>query len=315
MIIRDRRIFLVLYRMQVCILDHDGSRVLTKYHFGADEALKNKLRNFSKESGTVLIFPHPHDLDCFFVAIRGWLGRDPLSEDEDVSDCGSADYAKRLIVAEFKGSLHIATYQDPWETFSRADDKIDFADEAEALDDMGTYATGHWRLEGRDRRAVEIAGAPPLPKGFARYDIQTCFNTITREFGIQRHLIPSGARDHKCGAPWNLQNFIPYVPEPGLLKIRRFDAADADSYPTRSSRPETNGERVDFSRDWTIRSPVVDEFAEQSCRFYHDEDFTVMLLEELHLVYVWSYVDDEEAWGAVRPSSALQELREAMELD
>ena len=316
MIVRDRRIFLVLYGMQVCVLDHDGSRVLTKHYFKANEGFE-LFRGFFTDNGTVVIFPHPHDPDRFFVAIKGWLNRDPPSEDEDLSegDSGMSEPTNYLIVREFVGSLHIATYKDSWLSCPVMDEDICFSTEAEALDDQGTYATGHWSIERTDDKGLKAAGLPPPPKGFSRYNFQTSFNTITREFGIQRHVVPETIRAGRCSAPWGHQDFFPYVREPGVLKIRRFDADNADFYPSRPSRPKSKGERADFLRDWTVTSPMIDEVTEQTCRFFHDKDFTIMFLEESHLVHVWGYVDDEEAWAEARPSSAPQEMRQAMGLD
>lgn len=315
MIVRDRRIFLVLDGMQVCILDHDGSRVLTTHHFKADDD-PELFSKFFTNKGIVLIFPHPHDPDRFFLAVQGWLNRNPPDDDDEDEDEHSAseddvdmeEPTKYLIVMEFAGSCHIATYHEAWPICSVEDEDICFSTEAEVLDDQGTYATGHWSIPRSDERALHFSGLPTPPEGF-NYTIQTSFNTVTREFGIQSHLVPATLRAGRCGAPWALQDFIPHVPKPGVLNIRRFDAEDADVYPTRPSRPESKGERADFGRDWTIESSLIDEVMERTCQFFHDEDFTVMFLEESHLLYAWSYVDDKEAWNQARPSSALLEMR------
>ncbi|MBE3049578.1 hypothetical protein IMZ48_45200 [Candidatus Bathyarchaeota archaeon] len=140
---------------------------------------------------------------------------------------------------------------------------------------------------------MDAAELPPPPAGFEFYNYQWSFNVITKRFAVQRHLEPR-AMCCRGEAPWLQQELIPWVPRPGVLHVRRFDADEADFCPTRLSFPEKNGER-EVPEGWKIELQGLQEhMADTNCPLYHDGDFTVMILEDFKRIFVWSFVEDEE---------------------
>lgn len=320
--------------MQICVLDHDGSRLLTKLHFRADEGLEEKCAGFWTEFRPVFIYPHPHFEDRFFFAILGYMDEEPPPEGvASAADVEPEPQAplKYLAVREFHGATPVALYHhdmyklqagklvlpDPapksdsarrnaaalWQVFSHADG-------TEALDAQGTFGTGFSSVGERDDRVLDAAGLPPVPEGFKSYIYQWDFNVLTKDFCVQRHLEPKGMAS-RYGPPWDQQGLVTWVPRPGVMRVRRFDADEADFVPTRVSRPGATRER-EVPEGWTIELQGLQERVSHDCELYNDEDFTVLLLGDLRGLYVWSFVEDEEGEG--EPGLCARDSR-AMDVD
>ena len=302
----------MISRRQICGLEHDGSRVLSKFHFWADKGVETACPDIDANWADALVYPHPSLPDRFFVALLAKPRRKSQTEGvpsnlDDESD--PEHLVSILVVREFDGAEHVATYRhdnqrhrdtapeapnptprgrepspDLWKSLS-------FDDETLVLDAHGLCEAGLSWVHG-NRGWGEISLRRVICR---RYPFVT-FNTITRTFGFQQYATPDVGDDARAPRPWNQQVLIPWVPRPGEIRIRRFDADDADFVPSRVLRAETGAER-ESPEGWTIELEGVEEHLAASCSFYPDEDFTVLFIRHLPRYYVWRFVAEEEGEG------------------
>ncbi|MBE3045702.1 hypothetical protein IMZ48_24780 [Candidatus Bathyarchaeota archaeon] len=327
MAVRGRRIFLVMHRRQICILEHDGSRLLTKFHFSADKGLDKDCPTFRAEPGRVFLYPHPHLQDRFFAAGMGHVDMEPLSD--DVASPGEAGAAKldspvdanskgsgrvrTLLVREFHGDSPVAVYRHDIHkphpsglvlphagTSSQSDpSKVDNLQQQfyeanwgiDVLDGQDSFGTGSWSVGAPGPRVLDAAGLPLVPDELAFSTYQSSFNAVTKDFSVQRHLDPRCNLAVYYAPPWEQQKLIPWIPRPGLLRLRRLDALEADFCPTRVPGPESQGESED---GWTVELKEVEGHMLRCHRLYNDEDFTLLHMEFYDQFCVWSFVEDGE---------------------
>lgn len=294
------RIFLVISAKQICGLEHDGSRVLSKFDFWADAGIETDCPDLDTDGANALVYPHPHLPDRFFVALatkpssrlqRGGVlpGVDEESDPQRL--------VNSLVVREFDGAKHVATYRHrstpespDCETHPAQWGPLTFDHDPRALDSHGLCQTGLSHVPRPRHGNARPTGARSQHRG-DRHHLSTTFNTITKTFGFQHYAIPHPL-DARPPTPWNQQVLVPYIPRPGVLQIRRFDAHDADFVPSRVSRAEATGER-EIGEGWTVELERLEEHHAGLCTSYHDEDFTVLFIRRLRRYYVWSFVEEE----------------------
>ena len=304
MVVHGKRILLSLFPKQLCVLDHDGSRVATAFHFNVTEGLEDECPRFSVKRAPVF-FPHPHLRDRFFASIPGVMDLDPPAPEPGKSGdsppyATAPDQVPHVVVREFDGASHVATYHhEIWKvkagnmlldpradveairrTIARLDAQVSFSDGTVAPDARGSYVTCGFPVRRREQQPPPTAADAMAATGFS-YAFSS-FNTVERDFDVQVYTDPMFDWFWRGEVLWENQGLLPCVPRPDVLRLRRFDAQAV------GFSPAQEGERK-VPWGWEVEVQGIEEHMASSCMVFNDEDFVVLAAEWLGRYFVWGF--------------------------